>query len=402
MNNIELLAPVGSLSKLHTALHFGADACYLAGKNFGLRAFATNFELSEIEQAVKIAHNLGKKIYITVNIFASNADFALLYDYIGALQKVGVDALIVSDAGIVAFLKKHFADMEIHLSTQANTTNKYAVAFWRDIGVKRVVLARELDLNNIKEIADFVGGSVELEAFIHGAMCISYSGRCLLSTYLSTRDSNRGECVQSCRWEYNLTEVSRKNSAPLTISEDERGTYILNSKDMNTMPIVDKIIEAGISSLKVEGRMKSEYYVGTVINAYRKRLDDYLQGKPYNKLWEEELLKVNHREYTTGFYVGEAEQCYHTSKPENEYAFVAEVLDYDEDKKLLKVMQRNRFFGGDILEVVSLNSAQNIVAEEIFDEEYKKVVDCKIVMQLLYIKTDTKLLKHDMLRKKIK
>lgn len=402
MNNIELLAPVGSLSKLHTALHFGADACYLAGKNFGLRAFATNFELSEIEQAVKIAHNLGKKIYITVNIFASNADFALLYDYIGALQKVGVDALIVSDAGIVAFLKKHFADMEIHLSTQANTTNKYAVAFWRDIGVKRVVLARELDLNNIKEIADFVGGSVELEAFIHGAMCISYSGRCLLSTYLSTRDSNRGECVQSCRWEYNLTEVSRKNSAPLTISEDERGTYILNSKDMNTMPIVDKIIEAGISSLKVEGRMKSEYYVGTVINAYRKRLDDYLQGKPYNKLWEEELLKVNHREYTTGFYVGEAEQCYHTSKPDNEYAFVAEVLDYDEDKKLLKVMQRNRFFGGDILEVVSLNSAQNIVAEEIFDEEYKKVVDCKIVMQLLYIKTDTKLLKHDMLRKKIK
>lgn len=401
MKKAELLAPVGSLSKLHTALHFGADACYLAGKNFGLRAFATNFEISEIDEAVKIAHNLGKKIYVTINIFASNADFLLLYDYVNELKTIGVDALIVSDAGIISFIKKHFPSFEIHLSTQANTTNKYAVAFWRDIGVKRVVLARELDLDNIKEISDFVGDSVELEAFIHGAMCISYSGRCLLSTYLSTRDSNRGECVQACRWEYNLTEVSRKNN-PLTISEDERGTYILNSKDMNTMPIVDKIIDAGISSLKIEGRMKSEYYVGTVINAYRKRLDDYYSGKPYNEELAKELLKVNHREYTTGFYLGQAEQCYHTSKPDNEYNFVAEVIGYDYDKKLLKVMQRNRFFAGDTLEVVSPSKIDSIVATEIFDMEHQKIVDCKLVMQLLYIKTDIPLLKHDMLRKKIK
>ncbi len=401
MKKAELLAPVGSLSKLHTALHFGADACYLAGKNFGLRAFATNFEINEIDEAVKIAHNLGKKIYVTINIFASNADFLLLYDYVNELKTIGVDALIVSDAGIISFIKKHFPSFEIHLSTQANTTNKYAVAFWRDIGVKRVVLARELDLDNIKEISDFVGDSVELEAFIHGAMCISYSGRCLLSTYLSTRDSNRGECVQACRWEYNLTEVSRKNN-PLTISEDERGTYILNSKDMNTMPIVDKIIDAGISSLKIEGRMKSEYYVGTVINAYRKRLDDYYSGKPYNEELAKELLKVNHREYTTGFYLGQAEQCYHTSKPDNEYNFVAEVIGYDYDKKLLKVMQRNRFFAGDTLEVVSPSKIDSIVATEIFDMEHQKIVDCKLVMQLLYIKTDIPLLKHDMLRKKIK
>lgn len=399
MKKVELLAPVGSLSKLHTALHFGADACYLAGKNFGLRAYATNFEINEIEEAVKIAHSTNRKIYVTVNIFASNADFILLYDYLKELHRIGVDALIVSDAGIIAFIKKHFESFEIHLSTQANTTNKYAVAFWRDIGVKRVVLARELDLDNIKEISDYVGDSVELEAFIHGAMCISYSGRCLLSTYLSSRDSNRGECVQACRWEYNLSEVSRKDKA-LTISEDERGTYILNSKDMNTMPIIDKIIDAGITSLKIEGRMKSEYYVGTVINAYRRRLDDIYLGKPYDISLEKELLTVNHREYTTGFYLGQAEQCYYTSKPDNDYAFVAEVIDYDEETKMLKVRQRNRFFAGDTLEVVSTEGIKTIVATDIFDEQLRKVVDCKLVMQLLYIKTDKALKKYDMLRKK--
>lgn len=401
MKRVELLAPVGSLSKLHTALHFGADACYLAGKNFGLRAFATNFEINEIEEAVKIAHSINKKIYVTVNIFASNADFIYLYDYLKELHRIKVDALIVSDAGIIAFIKKHFADFEIHLSTQANTTNKYAVAFWRDIGVKRVVLARELDLDNIKEISDFVGDTVELEAFVHGAMCISYSGRCLLSTYLSSRDSNRGECVQACRWEYNISEVNRKDN-PLTISEDERGTYILNSKDMNTMPIIDKIIDAGITSLKIEGRMKSEYYVGTVINAYRRRLDDIYLGKPYDKSLEKELLTVNHREYTTGFYLGHAKQCYHTSKPDNDYAFIAEVVDYNKATKMLTVMQRNRFYAGDTLEAISNDGAKIIVADEIFDEQMRKVIDCKLVMQLLYIKTEVPLKKYDMLRKKIK
>ncbi|MBO5305070.1 MAG: U32 family peptidase [Clostridia bacterium] len=398
MSNIELLAPVGSYGKLLTALHFGADAVYLGGKNFGLRAFADNFTIEEIKKAVEVTHAQNKKVYVTVNIFANNADFGELNEYAKSLQDIGVDGLIVSDAGIVAYLKKIGIKLDIHLSTQANTLNKYAVEFWRDQGIKRVVLARELNLDAIKEIKDYVGDTVELEAFVHGAMCIAYSGRCLLSTYLTDRNSNRGECVQACRWEYAMREVSRSNE--LFIQEDERGSYILNSKDMNTLPILDKIIEAGVTSLKIEGRMKSEYYVGCVVNAYRKRIDDYLNGRPYDPTLNEELFKVNHREYTTGFYLGQAEQCYTTSKPDNDYRFCAEVVGYDKEKGLLEVIQRNRFYQGDELEVVSVTGCKTIKADEIFDEKGNPVPDCKYVQQRLFIRTDCELSKRDMLRKR--
>lgn len=398
MSNIELLAPVGSYGKLLTALHFGADAVYLGGKSFGLRAFADNFTVEEIKKAVEVTHAQNKKVYVTVNIFANNADFGELNEYAKSLQNIGVDGLIVSDAGIVAYLKKIGIKLDIHLSTQANTLNKYAVEFWRDQGIKRVVLARELNLDAIKEIKDYVGDTVELEAFVHGAMCIAYSGRCLLSTYLTDRNSNRGECVQACRWEYAMREVSRSNE--LFIQEDERGSYILNSKDMNTLPILDKIIEAGVTSLKIEGRMKSEYYVGCVVNAYRKRIDDYLNGRPYDTTLNEELFKVNHREYTTGFYLGQAEQCYTTSKPDNDYRFCAEVVGYDKEKGLLEVIQRNRFYQGDKLEVVSVTGCKTIKADEIFDEKGNPVPDCKYVQQRLFIRTDCELSKRDMLRKR--
>ena len=398
MSNIELLAPVGNYGKLLTALHFGADAVYLGGKNFGLRAFADNFTVEEIKKAVEVTHAQNKKVYVTVNIFANNADFGELNEYAKSLQDIGVDGLIVSDAGIVAYLKKIGIKLDIHLSTQANTLNKYAVEFWRDQGIKRVVLARELNLDAIKEIKDYVGDTVELEAFVHGAMCIAYSGRCLLSTYLTDRNSNRGECVQACRWEYAMREVSRSNE--LFIQEDERGSYILNSKDMNTLPILDKIIEAGVTSLKIEGRMKSEYYVGCVVNAYRKRIDDYLNGRPYDTTLNEELFKVNHREYTTGFYLGQAEQCYTTSKPDNDYRFCAEVVGYDKEKGLLEVIQRNRFYQGDELEVVSVTGCKTIKADEIFDEKGNPVPDCKYVQQRLFIRTDCELSKRDMLRKR--
>ena len=398
MSNIELLAPVGSYGKLLTALHFGADAVYLGGKSFGLRAFADNFTVEEIKKAVEVTHAQNKKVYVTVNIFANNADFGELNEYVKSLQDIGVDGLIVSDAGIVAYLKKIGIKLDIHLSTQANTLNKYAVEFWRDQGIKRVVLARELNLDAIKEIKDYVGDTVELEAFVHGAMCIAYSGRCLLSTYLTDRNSNRGECVQACRWEYAMREVSRSNE--LFIQEDERGSYILNSKDMNTLPILDKIIEAGVTSLKIEGRMKSEYYVGCVVNAYRKRIDDYLNGRPYDPTLNEELFKVNHREYTTGFYLGQAEQCYTTSKPDNDYRFCAEVVGYDKEKGLLEVIQRNRFYQGDELEVVSVTGCKTIKADEIFDEKGNPVPDCKYVQQRLFIRTDCELAKRDMLRKR--
>jgi len=400
MKKAELLAPAGDYKKLLTAVHFGADAVYFAGKNFGLRAYAGNFSDAEIISAFDYLHSLGKKGYVTLNIFAKNSDFETLGDYIKFLSDVKADGVIISDPGVIRYVKSIRPDLEIHLSTQANTLNRYAVEFWRDQGVKRVVLARELTLDDIAEISYHLRDTVELETFVHGAMCISYSGRCLLSSYLTDRDSNRGECVQACRWEYALAEKSRIGKCqPLTISEDERGTYILNSKDMNTMPILDKIIACGVSSLKIEGRMKSEYYVGCVVNAYRRRLDDLYAGLSYDKTLEEELLKVNHREYTTGFYLGKAEQCYETSKPVNPYVFAAAVLGYDEDRGMLKVEMRNRFKKGDILEGIGRRVRGKFKVEYMIDEDGKEIDDCKIVQQTVFIKTDLRFEKYDILRK---
>ena len=400
MKQLELLAPAGDIKKLYTALHFGADAVYCASKKFGLRAYASNFTEQELEQVTKDVHNAGKKIYITVNIFADNSDFVELKDFLEFLQDIGVDGIIVSDPGIISFAKKYAPKLHIHISTQANVTNKYSIEFWRDQGADRVVVARELSVDKIKEISDYLGDSIELEAFVHGAMCISYSGRCLLSTYLTGRDSNRGECVQLCRWEYELRNVDRPE-IPLGISEDHRGTYILNSKDMNTLPILDKIINAGVTSMKIEGRMKSEYYVGCVVNAYRKRIDDILNNRPYDESLNDELFKVKHRAYTTGFYLGQPEQNYETSQPDNGYNFIASVLGYDESKGMVCVEMRNRFREGEELEIVSNKGLYTFTPEKIYDEEGNRVPDCKLVQQTLYIPTDIKLEKYDILRKKV-
>ncbi len=399
MKRPELLAPVGGADKLPYALHFGADAVYLGGKNFGLRAFSDNFDDEEMSKAISFAHSLGKKVYVTLNIFAKNADFGEMGEYVQKLVSFGADAAIISDPGVVDFVMKTAPKLDVHLSTQANTTNKYAAAFWAKQGVKRIVLARELTLDEIKEIKDYLGDDAEIEVFVHGAMCISYSGRCLLSTYLTPRDSNRGECVQACRWDYEIREKGKDGFLP--ISEDGRGSYILNSKDLCTMPFLDKIIEAGASSLKIEGRMKSAYYVGAAVRAYRKRIDDYLSGKPYDEELVKELEKITHREYTSGFYLGKAEQCYETSKPANEYRYCADITGYDEEKGLLEIVQRNRFYEGDELETVSNLGGKTLKATEIYDEKGNRVPDCKYVMQKLFVKTDVKLEKYDMLRKKI-
>ncbi len=399
MKRPELLAPVGGADKLPYALHFGADAVYLGGKNFGLRAFSDNFDDEEMSKAISFAHSLGKKVYVTLNIFAKNADFGEMGEYVQKLVSFGADAAIVSDPGVVDFVMKTAPELDVHLSTQANTTNKYAAAFWAKQGVKRIVLARELTLDEIKEIKDYLGDDAEIEVFVHGAMCISYSGRCLLSTYLTPRDSNRGECVQACRWDYEIREKGKDGFLP--ISEDGRGSYILNSKDLCTMPFLDKIIEAGASSLKIEGRMKSAYYVGAAVRAYRKRIDDYLSGKPYDEELVKELEKITHREYTSGFYLGKSEQCYETSKPANDYRYCADVTGYDEEKGLLEIVQRNRFYEGDELETVSNLGEKTLKATEIYDEKGNRVPDCKYVMQKLFVKTDVKLEKYDMLRKKI-
>lgn len=390
---VELLAPAGTFLKLKTAFKFGADAVYFAGKKFGLRAFAGNFEDNEIEEAVKYAHSLNKKVYITVNILAHEADFDGLKDYILYLDKIGVDALIVADVGIIKLIRDIAPNLDIHVSTQANVTNSYSVKFFKDLGVKRIVLARELSITEIKKIHEEVP-DIELEAFVHGAMCISYSGRCLLSNYFTGRDSNRGACVQACRWEYTITEKSRQGQQ-FPIEEDERGTYILNSKDLCMINHLKELEEAGVCSFKIEGRMKSEYYVACTVNAYKRALN----GEDIDV---SELEKSSHRLFTTGFYFGEKDkECFKSSSPVQTHEFMALVLE-DEKDGYVKIEQRNRFKVGDSLEVLSPDENFNkiIVVTEIKNLKGELIDDAKKVQEMLLLKTDLHLKEGDILRAK--
>lgn len=401
---IELLAPAGDMNKLKTAIHFGADAVYVGGSNYGLRKGAKNFTNEGLAEAVKYCHSLGKKLYVTCNIVAHNVDFVGLSEYLEFLEKIKVDAVIVSDAGIITFCKQILKNTQIHLSTQANATNKYAVKFWADCGVSRIVLARELSIAEIKEIKEYIG-DVELEAFVHGAMCVSHSGRCLLSNFLSHRDGNHGDCVQACRWEYSIHEV-KNDSKKLIISEDERGSYILNSKDLNMLEHIDDLIDAGVCSFKIEGRMKSQYYVGTVVNAYRKGIDLALKGDKIPEYLKSELTKTAHRDYTTAFYYGSNDNIsYENNQTAGEYDFMAEVICYDKDKKGIWIEMRNRFAIGDSLEILSSNSEylnKTIKVEHMENEDGEFVEDAKLVQQKLFIKAEYPLQKHDILRKKVR
>lgn len=404
---IELLAPAGNFSKLKTALYFGADAVYLGGKNFSLRAFSDNFTEEELLLAVNYVHEKGKKIYITVNIFAKNADFEKAENYFKYLEKIGVDGVILTDPGFVALAKKVAPNLVLHLSTQANTLNKYSAKFWEESGIKRIILARELSMKEIKEIKEFLSPETELEAFIHGAMCISYSGRCLLSNYLNGRDANRGECVQACRWEYQIREKS-KDGDFYPIEEDEHGTYILNSKDLNLINYFDEMVSSGICSFKIEGRMKGEYYLATVINAYRRAIDDYLKsGVSYkdNPLYMSELKKTFHRAFTTAYSFGKNDETvnYTGSQSSGNSMFIANVIGYDEEKGFVVVEMRNRFKVGDELEVLSPtdNFNKKFIVTEIYNENGDLIDDAKLVQQKLYVKTDIKLSSGDILRKDI-
>ena len=398
---IELLAPAGSMEKLQTAFHFGADAVYLAGKRYGLRAFADNFTDGEIAEACAYAHERGKKVYVTLNIYARDFDFEGLADYLKVLEHARVDAVLVSDVGVFDFVKRN-SNLPIHISTQANTTNSYAVQHWRDAGAERVVLARELPLREIAEIHARCP-DVELEAFVHGAMCISYSGRCLMSNYLANRDGNRGECVQACRWQWEVREVSRKDYMP--VMEDDRGTYIFNSKDMNMLAHLPKFIDAGVVSFKIEGRMKSSFYVATVVAAYRRALDAIDKGQFTAELIQElnaELNKASHRDYTTGFYLDEEEsrQFYESSKAVEEYKFIAVIRDMGAKKALIE--QRNKFTVGETLEILSANeySGKTFVVEYAKDDKGSDVTVCNKVKQLLTINCPYPLQPGDILRKK--
>ena len=388
---VELLAPAGTFLKLKTAFKFGADAVYFAGKKFGLRAFAGNFEDDEIEKAVNYAHSLNKKVYITVNILAHEADFDGLKEYIEYLDKIGVDAVIVADVGIIKLIRDVAPNLDIHVSTQANVTNSYSAKFFKDMGVKRIVLARELSIEEIKKIHEAVP-DMELEAFVHGAMCISYSGRCLLSNYFTGRDSNRGACVQACRWEYTITEKSRQGQQ-FPIEEDERGTYILNSKDLCMIKHLKELEEAGVCSFKIEGRMKSEYYVACTVNAYRRALN----GEDVDI---SELEKSSHRLFTTGFYFGEKDkECFTSSSPVQTHEFMALVLEDGKDG-YVKIEQRNRFKVGDTLEVLSPdeNFNKKIKITEIKNLKGELIDDAKKVQEVLYLRTELALKEGDILR----
>ncbi|MGN1222951.1 MAG: U32 family peptidase [Christensenellales bacterium] len=396
--DIELLSPAGDMEKLKTAYYFGADACYFAGKSFGLRAFSNNFTNDELKESVEFAHSINKKCYITVNILAHNIDFDGLEEYIKYLSEIKVDAVIVSDIGVMSVVKRVAPNMEIHVSTQANITNKYSAMEFVKLGAKRLILARELSLKEIKEIRDYIPKEIVLETFVHGAMCISYSGRCLLSNYLTNRDSNRGACVQACRWEYCIREKNRDNY--LEIQEDNRGTYILNSKDLCMIEHIKDLVEVGVTSFKIEGRMKSPFYVATITNAYRKALDDYFNNKEFDKNLLLEVEKASHRQYSTGFYYGsKGEECLESSNPVQSYEFVAKVREDSKDGYCL-IEQRNRFKVGDVLEVLSPdeNFNKEIEVTELLNTEKAPVFDAYKVQQPLYLKTDLNLHKNDILR----
>ena len=351
---LELLMPAGNLKKLKTAFHFGADAVYIGGKQFSLRAFADNFSEEEMIEGINFAHALGKKVYVTVNIFAKNSDLENAKEYFEFLQKVKADAVLISDIGLVTLCKEVAPDLTIHLSTQANTTNILAVKFWQSMGVKRVVLARELGYDEILSIHNAVP-DMELEAFVHGAMCMSYSGRCLLSSYFSNRSANRGACIQPCRWGYRITETERHEGKPLDIEQDERGTYFMNSRDLRLLRHIPEIAQSGIVSLKVEGRMKSEFYVATVARAYRKAIDEYLSTGRIDDVdaLEARLETVAHRTYTDAYFDGDNLNtvCIDEGQSQEKYIFTAVVLDYSDG--VATVEMRNRFKTGDVLRILS-------------------------------------------------
>ena len=390
----EVLAPAGNLEKLKTAVAYGADAVYMSGKSFGLRTFSDNFTHQEMEEGVKYAHERGVKCYCTVNVMAHEDDISRLDEEILFLSKIGMDALIISDAGIFRKVRKLTPNMEIHISTQASVTNSEGCKFWYEQGAKRVVLARELTLDEIIKIRKEIPSDLELECFVHGAMCVSYSGRCLLSSYFTGRSANSGSCAQPCRWGYYVVEEKRLE-APLPIQEDERGTYIFNSKDICMIGHIPELISAGITSFKIEGRIKGAFYAASVTKAYREAVDLYMKD-PENyredPRWQELLDRTVHREFATGFFYdkpGENAQIF-PDKTYHRPAFVVGVVTgYDEEKGCAIVSQRNKMFKGDTLHVLMPDGyCEPIVAQKLWDEEMQEIESTPHSEMKYYLKVD--------------
>lgn len=388
-NKIEILSPAGNLEKLKYAVNYGADAVYLALKSFGMRAAADNFTFDELKEGIAYAHSYGAKVYVTLNIMPRDKDFEALREILETMKTITPDAVIVSDPGVVRMIKTVFPELEIHLSTQTSTVNSYSCNFWYDLGIKRIVLARELSLKEIKEIRKNIPDDMELEVFVHGAMCVSYSGRCLLSNYFTGRDANSGKCAQPCRWKYFVTEEKRPD-IPLNIEQHAEGTYLFSSKDMCMLRHLKELKEAGVSSLKIEGRMKSAYYTAVITNAYNMALKNVENDLPFDERHYDEVCSVSRREYGTGYFFDspiENAQICKTNEYIREKAFLATVEEYCEDTGLSLCLQRNKMSLGDQAQLLSPNSiGVDIVIEALYDIDMNPIESTPHPQMLFYAK----------------
>lgn len=406
MRKVELLIPAGSLEVLKVAVDYGADAVYIGGEQFGLRAKAHNFTIEEMKLAVRYCHEREVKLYVAVNIFAHNADLTGIRAYFEQLKGIGVDALIVSDPAVFMLAKEILPEVERHVSTQANNTNYGTYQFWYELGASRVVSARELSLQEIREIREHIPQDMEIESFVHGAMCISYSGRCLLSHFLTGRDANQGACTHPCRWKYHVVEETRPG-AYFPVEEDDRGTYIFNSKDLCMVEYIPELLEGGIDSFKVEGRMKTALYVATVTRTYRKAIDDfrkdpmlYRANLPYYK---EEIGKCTYRQFTTGFYFGKTgpeSQVYDNNEYVKDYTYIGTVENVD-DRGYLHFMQRNKFSVGEELEAMLFDGTNRLLTVYgIWNEEMEPVESAPHPKESLIVDLKTSLPVGTVLRRK--
>ena len=398
---MEILSPAGNLQKLKTAVRFGADAVYASGRNFGLRAKSTNFNEQELHQAVLFCRKNHVKIYITVNIFADNGDADVLSEYLTFLQKIQVDAIIVADPGVFATASEFCPDIPIHISTQANVTSWRSAEFWYKLGAKRIIVARELSIKEIQIIKQKLP-ELEIEMFVHGAMCMSYSGRCLISSFLNNRSANKGECTHPCRWKYNLTEETRPGEF-FPIEEDSRGTYIMNSKDLCLLNRLQEIIDAGVDSIKIEGRMKSMYYAANVTRIYKTAIKLLSENKEVPELFIEELHKVSHRVYAEGFFDGfnsNETQYYESSAYIREHQFLGEITEVNDND--FSVFVRSKFFADEEIDIIfpDTNDDLKLRSSEIFDDENNSLPFTK-PNTIVKIKTNKKIPEHGILRKKI-
>ena len=403
---IELLIPAGSLEVLRVAVDYGADAVYIGGEAFGLRAKAHNFTLDEMREGCDYCHSHNAKLYVTVNIFAHNADLPGVRQYLEQLKTVPVDALIISDPAIFTMAREILPQMELHVSTQANNTNYGIYRFWYGLGAKRVVSARELSLEELKEIRSNIPDDMEIESFIHGAMCISYSGRCLLSNFLTGRDANQGACTHPCRWQYSVVEEKRPGEY-FPVEEDDRGTYIFNSKDLCMIEHIPELVEAGIDSFKIEGRMKTALYVATVARTYRKAIDDYRKDEQLYRdhldYYREEIGKCTYRQFTTGFYFGKPgpdEQVYDSNEYVKEYTYIGTIEDVDE-QGYAHFIQRNKFAVGETVEAMQFDGTNlSLTVQEIWNEKGEAVLSAPHPKEPLTVDLGAKLEKGMILRRR--